>query len=144
MTRCLTAFAATLALALSIGACGGDSGLTKDELIAQGDQICRDGKATIDREARTAFTSSPSRAELEAFFTKTTIPTYRQELSKMKGLDPDGDSEQAWNDIVTKLEQGINQLAQDPMLAMNPDSSPLGKASQAARDFGMKVCGAQD
>lgn len=144
MTRHLAAFTATLALTLSLAACGGDSGLTRDELIAQGDQICRDGKATIDREASTALTSNPSRTELEAFFGKTAIPTYRQELAKMKELDPDGDSEQAWNDIITKLEQGINQLAQDPMLAMNPDSTPLGEASKAARDFGMKVCGAQD
>ncbi|MCO5315770.1 MAG: hypothetical protein M9938_06375 [Solirubrobacterales bacterium] len=141
MKRNVAAFAALLAVSISFTACGGDSGLDKDELIAQGDKICETGKQDLQQKAATAFEGDPSTAELTAFIKDELVPLYRNEIRDLKALEPDGDSEQAWNDMIAKLEKGVNEFAADPAAVIKGGTSPLEEANRAALDFGMKVCG---
>lgn len=140
----LAAFAAALTLPFTVIACGGDSGLDRDELIAQGDQICKESGEALREKTVAMFQESPSVAEMIRFVKKEVLPTYRDELAGLKALDPDGDSADDWNAMIEKLDTGISQLADDPAAAVKGGISPLDEAGQAARDFGMKVCGTQD
>lgn len=144
MKRKLAAFAAMLTLTFAITACGGDSGLDRDELIAQGDRICQESSEALRDRTVAMFQESPSVAEMIRFVRKEVLPTYRDELAGLKALDPDGDAADDWNAMIEKLDSGIGELADDPAAAVKGGISPLDEAGKAARDFGMKVCGTQD
>lgn len=147
MTLKPAAIAGTLTVTLTLGlaACGGgDSGLGKDELIAKGDAICKAGDEAIQQKATALFKSSPSASDLVRFARQEVGPAYRDELAKLKALEPDGDSSAGWNDMIAKLESGVEAFVKDPAAAIKGGTSPLEEAGQAAREFGMKECGSQD
>lgn len=146
MNRKLAVFAASLAVPFLLVACGGssDSGLSKDELIAKGDQICKEGQDALEQKAVAAFKQNPSPKELVRFARDEVVPLYQDELSRLKALEPDGDAEDGWNSMLEKLDSGIKQFADDPEAAVNSGESPLDEAGKAAQDFGMKVCGSND
>lgn len=146
MKRKIAAFAAMFAVPFLLVACGGssDSGLSKDELIAKGDQICKDGQDALQQKAVATFKQNPSPKELVKFAKDEVVPLYRDELTKLKALEPDGDAEEGWNAVIEKLDAGIKQFADDPAAAVSSGESPLAEAGQAAQDFGLKVCGSND
>lgn len=145
MNRSLVAFAATVALAGSLAACGGGgSGLDRDELVAKGDAICQTGHELLNEKATAEFRTTPTRAAMVKFIRTVAVPAYQDQLSKLQALDPDEESRAGWDEMTGKLNQGIERMKANPGLTLKPDSSPLEEASQAARDFGMKVCGKSD
>jgi len=144
MNRRILALMAVSALALSLAACGGDSGLGKEELIAKGDRNCAEGQKAIDQKVAATFQSSPTTDEMVAFVRDQAVPAYRKQVNQLKALEPDNGSKEDWDNIITKLDQGLKQFAEDPATVVNSGSSPLEEAGQAARDFGMKVCGSRD
>lgn len=132
-----------VALATAITACG-DSGLGKDDLIAQGDQICQESGQQLQEKTVALFQGKPSTSEMIQFVKKEVLPTYQEELAGLKALEPDGDSKDDWSAMITKLDAGIQELTDDPSAAVKGGASPLDEAGAAARDFGLKVCGSQD
>lgn len=145
MKRKPAALAATLAVPLLLAACGGsDSGLGKDELVAKGDRICKEGQEALRQKAEATLGPSPSPKKLVRFVRDEVVPIYEDEVTRLKALEPDSDAEEGWNSMIEKLESGIKEFTDDPAAAVNSGASPLEDAGKAARDFGMKVCGAGD
>lgn len=146
MKRKLAAFAALVAVPFLLVACGGssDSGLSKDELIAKGDQICKEGQDALEQKAVAAFQQNPTPKELVRFAKDEVVPLYQDELTKLRALEPDSDAEEGWNSVIEKLDSGIKEFADDPASAVTSGESPLDEAGQAAQEFGLKVCGSND
>lgn len=144
MHRPLAALAVTFALTVSLAACGGDSGLTKEELISQGDAICQTGKDKVNAAVAKFTKVDPNANEVIEFIKLKLVPAYETELAELKALEPDSDAKDDWNQMITKVDQGVQKIKADPSVAISGETSPMAEASQAARDFGMKVCGTGD
>ncbi|HRV59541.1 MAG: hypothetical protein KDB54_10115 [Solirubrobacterales bacterium] len=153
MRNPFTIGAATLAVVLSLGlaACGssddsGDSGedtLTKSELITQADQICQKGNQELQKLAADAFpgNSQPSTSEVASFISDEIVPHYRDEVDQLRALNPDEADSSDWNNVVDTFEKELDAVEEDPQVAAK-SSDPFTESSAAAKDFGLKVCGA--
>jgi hypothetical protein len=149
MRKSLAIGAATVAFALSLGlaACGSsdDSSdsdtLSKSELIAKADEICAKGQEQLDQEFGQAASDGDLQGpQLLKFVTDTVLPSYEDEAQQLAELKPEESEADAWNDILTKLNDAIATTKADPKGALG-NGNPFEDATQAAQDFGLTKCG---
>ena len=143
--------AAVLAIGLIAAGCGdddddGDEGgdaPTKEEFIAEADQICSDGDAEIEAAAEETFGQSdqpPTAAEQEQFAADEVIPNIQEQVDGIDELTPpEGDEDQV-QAIVDAAREGLEAGKEDPSLFLG-NEDPLAEASQLARDYGLTACG---
>jgi len=152
MRKSLAIGAAIAAVALSFGlaACGssddsGDSStedtLTKTELISQADAICKKASDELDQ----AFTAASADGtvqgpELVKFVTDTVLPSYEKQAADLRELQPSPSEEDAWNNLLTELNDAIASTRQDPQAALSGDN-PFEDAKASAKELGLKECG---
>lgn len=153
---------AALSGALVIAGCGGDdeepsstttpgvtgatgvsgSSLTKEQFIAQADEICGAGDETIDA-AGTALGQAPTDAELETFASNVVVPSIQSQYDGIAALPvPEGEEENVEN-LLSALGSALDELEADPSVIA--DQAQSGEIFQAANDaadeFGLKKCG---
>lgn len=137
-------------LAMAAAGCGGDDeettaeALTKEEFIAQADQICADGDAEINQagEELTAG-GQPSQSEVTEFISSTVIPNIQDQRDEIAALGaPEGDEEEI-NAILEGLDQAVAAAEADPAAATsNSAANPFTEVNQLAQDYGLTACGA--
>jgi hypothetical protein len=125
--------------------CGGDDSSdsdapTKAEFIAQADEICQTNGDKID-ELTAEFDENTGKEEVIAFTKETYIPTLQDEVNQLKELTPPAGEEEAVDSMLTSLENGVNELADDPNIVLAGETNPLAEASAQAKELGLKVCG---
>ena len=117
-----------LAAVLDLGPFGGGEDetttLTKAELTAKGDEIC---KAAHDQFAELQKTP-PNSAEGAATLTENLIEISEEELSKIHALDPPADLVPALNRYLEAREQGIALLQQGLKAAQDEDATAYANA----------------
>jgi hypothetical protein len=136
--------AVTACATLALAGCGddGDSGseeLSKDEFIAQADEICEKSSDRID-EAEDGFAdpNAPTEEEIDAAMDDVVVPELREQLEGIRDLDaPDEDDEQI-EEMLDNLEKGIDSLEEDWQA---PDNEAFAKASEIAVEYGFEECG---
>lgn len=119
--------------------------LTKTEFIAQGDQICKQAEEDSEAEAEefaeeNGFSlENASDEQLEEAVAEVLIPALDRQAEEIEALGaPEGDEEQV-EAILTALEDGSAEIADDPSIAFEGDA--LKEANDLAKDYGFKVCG---
>lgn len=150
MRNPLAVGAATLAVVLSLGlaACGssddsGDSGdtLTNSELVAQADQICKDyNDQLLQIQEDSKLDASSSKEDITSFISDDLVPLYKDQVDELRGLSPNEDDSEAYNEIVDTLESELQTVEDDPSAALD-ESNPFGGATAKAKEFGLEVCG---
>jgi hypothetical protein len=140
------------AISLIVAGCGSDdesSALTKAEFVKQADAICAKGDKQ-DQEEFEAFAKErnldegkePSKAVQEEAVSEIVIPGVRQQIEEIDDLEaPEGDEVKV-EEIVTSVEEGLDELEEDPTLLFG-GGNPLGAGSKLARDYGMEKCGSE-
>src|SRR3954451_3451484 len=108
--RILTPFAlAATAGALFVAGCGGGddsststsvsgatgvsgAALSQDELVSQGNAICKDGNKALDAASSQAFSGGqPSQAEIEQYVSDTMVPNIQGQIDALAALTPPED-----------------------------------------------------
>jgi hypothetical protein len=150
--RIIAMLLAALALVVVAG-CGSsddDEGtseetLTKVEFIKQGDKICEEAEDRSEEEAEEFAEENgfelekASEEQIEEAITEVLVPALNQQAEEIQALGaPEGDEERV-EAIVTALEDGASEVADEPKLAF--EGQPLKDASKLAKDYGFKVCG---
>lgn len=145
-----------LAAALIAAGCGGggdddstSSGsastgpLSKDEYIAKADQICAQGTLVIGQAGREQFGSSqPTRDQQIQFGQDTVLPSLEDTLAKLRALQAPTGDEAKTTAIYDALEDGLNQLKDNPDLYVESDAGgAFDQANQLAQAYGFKQCG---
>lgn len=148
--------ACALILALFAG-CGGDdddSGSdepapTKAEYITQADEICQTNLDEIG-EAATALQEElnleqgeqPSEEDQTAFAEDDVVPGLQTMVDELRDLTPPEGDEDTVGEIYDKLDEGLDELEDDPSLIVG-DEGPAAfeESDQLATEYGMKVCG---
>jgi hypothetical protein len=151
--RALFAVASLTSVLALVGAgCGGDddddgggaSNVTKEEFIANADEICAGyterGEALGDDLAADASTE-----EVSAVILEDALPLFREQIAELRELDlPEADAdelEQLWDDLEAGADEFEQQLEDDPEVALSDDFDPFAEANAFATEYGMEECG---
>lgn len=141
------ALAATGLAAIAIAGCGGGdesstAALSKDDFLAQADQICAKGDQELnDAGQQLAQGGRPSEEDLNQFISDTLVPNLESQADQIRGLGaPAGDEEQV-NAIVDALDTGIEQIKADPSGAVSGGGGSFDDANKLAQDYGLTDCG---
>jgi hypothetical protein len=147
---------ATLLIALLAGCGGGGSSstsstggeeLTKSELIAKGDAICKDAH---DRFAELQG-APPTTAEETATFTQQLIDITETEVSQLRALTAPASVKPALDDYLKALDKNVAVLEEGLAAAQNSDATAYADAQakavkdqvdrlQLAQAVGFKEC----
>jgi hypothetical protein len=161
--RLIAMLAAVLTVAIVAAGCGsssedssGDTGssdttetsaaLSKAEFIKQGDAICTKGNKTIETEANEfaeendVNTQKPTRAQKEEVIAAVVAPSVRKQGEEIAELGAPSGDEAEIEAIVAAVEEGADELEEDPGLLID-NKNPLAKSSKLAASYGLKVCG---
>jgi len=152
--RLTCAVAIAMLAAVGISACGGGSSttstaaeLTKSQLIAKGDAICKDAR---DRFAELQG-SPPTTPEENATFTQKVIDITESEVSQLRALNPPTSMKPALDQYLKSLDKNVDVLNQGLKAAQQSDVTAYAKAQaktvkgqvkrlQYAQAVGFKEC----
>jgi hypothetical protein len=125
-------------IAVGVGACGGGGGgssttstaaeLTKSELVAQGDAICKDAH---DRFAELQG-SLPTTAEETATFTQKLVDITESEVTQLRALNPPASVKPALDTYLKSLDKNVDVLRQGLKAAQQSDATAYAKAQAQA------------
>lgn len=116
---------AAIGLALVPVACGGDGGepLDESQLVSQGDQICREGRA---RYAEIQATP-PANAAEAADQTDALIGSSQEELDQLRELEPPSELDDAYQSYLDSREEALEILERGRDAAESQDAEAYGK-----------------
>lgn len=130
--------AITTLIVAGLGACGGggrssttastSAALTKSQLIAQGDAICKDAR---DRFAQLQG-SPPTTPEETATFTQKLIDITATEVSRLRALNPPSDVKPALDRYLQAMAKNIDVLKQGLKAAQQSDPTAYAQAQAKA------------
>jgi hypothetical protein len=152
-------FAGVLALAIVAG-CGSsddstdtdttsvDVTITKEQLIAQGDAICKQGNEEIEEgfesyaeENGIPKNQEPSDEQGVEIVETVLVPNLKTQAELIRGLGaPEGDEEQV-EELLDSLDEAVETAEDDPEALFNEDTDPFGDVNQQAQDYGFSECG---
>jgi hypothetical protein len=125
---------------VAIAACGGSDAPSKDEYIAQADEICQKGDDDLDAAIENEFgTRSPSQQEIIQFSEDEVIPNIEEQLVALRELTPPDGEEETVNEIYDTLGRGLEEYKADPDLQNPPEA--VQEANRLAEEYGLEVCG---
>jgi hypothetical protein len=123
---------------------GGGDAPTKEEFIAEADQICSDGDAELEAAAEETFGQSdqpPSAAEQEQFAAESVIPNIQDQVDRIDELTPPEGDEDEIQAIVDAAQEDLDAGSEDPSLFTGQGGEPLAEASRLAQEYGLQACG---
>jgi hypothetical protein len=133
---CVTTLAALIGA--GFGACGGGGGssttaatsarLTKSQLIAQGDAICKEAR---DRFAQLQG-SPPTTAEETATFTQKLVDITESEVSQLRALNAPSQVKPTLDRYLRALDKNIDVLKQGLKAARRGDATAYAQAQAKA------------
>lgn len=153
--RLIAMLAGLVAIAVIAAGCGSsDDGtdetsaeLTKVEFIKAGDAICKKGSEQIEEEAdayakeNDVDTRNPSKDDQEEVIATVVVPSLQAQADELSELGAPSGEEDDVAAIITALETGAEEIADDPASLMEAGGGPLGKANELANEFGFEECG---
>jgi len=158
--RLIVLLAGVLALAIAAAGCGSsddstdtdtasaDVTITKAQLIAQGDAICKQGNEEIEdgferyaEENDIPKNQEPSNKQGVEIVETVLVPNLTTQAELIRGLGaPEGDEEEV-EELVDSLDEAIESAEEEPEALFNEDTDPFGDVNQQAQDYGFSECG---
>lgn len=158
--RLIVLLAGVLALAIAAAGCGSTDDstdtdtasaevtITKEQLIAQGDAICKQGNEEIEEgfesyaeENDIPKNQEPNDEQGVEIVEMVLVPNLKTQAELIRGLGaPEGDEEQV-EELLDSLDEAIETAEDDPEALFNEDTDPFGDVNQQAQDYGFSECG---
>ncbi len=136
--------AVTACATFALVGCGGDDDggskeLTKDEFIAQADDICEASNDEVDKaEDSFANPDSPTEEEIDAAMSDVVVPQLQAQHDDIADLNAPEDDQEQIDEMLESLQAGIDSLEED---WQNPDNEAFANANKIANDYGFEECG---
>ncbi|MGD9572186.1 MAG: hypothetical protein AB7V62_09895 [Thermoleophilia bacterium] len=136
-------YVAVLTAAVGVAAgCGGgddDSGLTREEYLAQGNAICAAGNERIE-EIAAGLTGPPSGQEA-VDIVNAVADDISGQVDEIAALDPPEELQADADALVAAARTGLEELRADPE-SLFGEESPLTPVNQMAAEMGLTTCAA--
>ena len=136
------------ALLVGVGCGGGDTtssggdAPSKEEYVAQADDICREAEDALTAEIEESFSDqAPGRDEIGEFVKANAAANLEGQLSDLRALTPPEGDEETLASIYDTLEVAVGKIIEDPASISGPISQEIKDASQRALEYGMTKCG---
>lgn len=155
--RMIGAVGAGLAAMMVLGACGGDDeALSKTEYIAKGDALCKSLDAQVDPAFDKMFAEFP---EVDMAVAKKEMPKvaaatkkFAADFTALEGPEADAKTIDQLNTGVQKFPTVLGAAArhaeagdeEEFKSTLFENFEEFDKVDEQARDYGFKVCGAED
>ncbi len=135
LTALFAAFAIVIA-AFAVAGCGGDDDDTdsKEEFIAQADEICESGDAEIEQQALELGTG----ADENTLVTTVIVPGTRDQVEQIRALTPPEGDEDEIAEFLDTFDRGLDELEDDPSILSKAET--IAEARQLATGYGFKSC----
>jgi hypothetical protein len=158
--RLIVLLAGVLALAIAVAGCGSsddstdtdtasvDVTITKEQLIAQGDAVCKQGNEEIEdgfdrfaEENNIPDGKEPSDAQGVEIVEQIIVPNLKTQSELIRGIGaPEGDEEEI-GEMLDSLDAAIEEAEEDPEALFSEDTDPFGDANEKAQEYGFTECG---
>jgi hypothetical protein len=156
----LAVLATLVALAAIVAGCGGSddsdtggtssSSLTKAQFVKQADTICEKSEEKLGSEFESyvkekgwSEDKEPSKEQQEEAVVEVVTPNLQGQIDDIRDLGaPEGDEDQI-ETMLSTVEEGIEDLEDDPSQLTEQGSNPLAKGSKLATAYGLEKCGAE-
>lgn len=146
MNRGARAALVGVAVALTVGGCGGGSEaepLTRVKFIEQGDSICRQAVKERDDALRATSKgiggeSSSTEAELERFVAEVALPSIKTMTDELDDLGVPKKDEEQVEAIVEGFEDVVAKMESDPRNVLSAAS--FTDANERAESYGLMDC----
>jgi hypothetical protein len=157
--RLIVLLASALAMAIVAAGCGSssddDSGttdatvsVTKEQLIKQGDTICKQGNEEIEegfarfmKDNNVPQGKEPSDEQGVEIVETVIVPNLETQSELIRGIGiPEGDEEQV-EAMLDSLDEGIETAENDPEALFKEDTDPFADANAKAQEYGFTECG---
>ncbi|MBM3667300.1 MAG: hypothetical protein FJW90_07445 [Actinobacteria bacterium] len=118
---------------------GGGEELSKEEFVAQADEICAEGDAKID-EGGKAFAGTTG-GKVEELVGTVVAPGYRDQIAQLRELEPPADEADEVEEWLDTFEQGVDELADSPKeLAGGAALDTIVESRGMASELGLGAC----
>lgn len=125
-----------------------DVTITKEQLIAQGDAICKQGNEEIEDgferyadEKGIPDGKEPSDSQGVEIVEQIIVPNLKTQSELIRGIGaPEGDEEEI-GEMLDSLDVAVEEAEDDPEALFNEDTDPFGDVNQKAQDYGFSECG---
>ncbi len=122
--------------------------ITKDQLIAQGDKICKQGDKEIEEgferyaeENNLPDNGEPNKKQGIDLVETVIVPSVKTQAELIRGLGiPEGDEDEV-EAMLDGLDEAVEEAEENPESLFDEKSDPFGDPNQRAEDYGFKVCG---
>lgn len=141
-----------IAAGLVAAGCGGDdddgdpgASITKEEWIAQANEICQEGDEEMERAAQEAFADAqdggrPDAQAEQRFLEEVVAPGIEMQVADIAALPrPEGDEDQI-EGIIAAAEEGAATVKANPS-ALEEEPDPFKEATQLIVEYGVTDCG---
>jgi hypothetical protein len=145
----LLMIAGALTIGLIAAGCGSDNSddtstsaaLTKEEFLAQGNAICKQGNQEIDAAFGALGKGQPSQAELETTITEKVVPGIQSQIDDLRALSPpEGDADTV-NAILDDAQTALDGVEADPSsIATENGSDPFADVNKKVGEYGLTTC----
>jgi hypothetical protein len=113
---------------------GGGDALSKEDFLAQGNQICKDGNAALNAADGPA---GQDQASLDAFVTDTFVPNVQGQIDDIRALTPPDDIADAVNTALDDSQTDLDAVKNDPSSVAN---DTFADVRQEFTDIGLTEC----
>jgi DNA-directed RNA polymerase subunit F len=155
LSRVHRGFAASPIVWLVVGlvGCGGEGettaapveppALTREEFLAEADRICFATESQIEAAVDDYAVSGeePDPAQVRRVVGQIVVPSLRSEARAIRLLDPPPADEDEVEAILAATSRGADELAADPLSAIDGPPAALLEAERLARRYGSQECG---
>jgi hypothetical protein len=121
---------------------GGDDAPTKEEFVADANQVCEEGNTELDAAAEQVFGKDRPTAEDEGtFITETLVPNVQGQIDEIRDLGaPEGDEDEI-NGILEDAEAALSDLEANPTFE---GGDPFADVNRRLADYGLTTCAGDD
>jgi hypothetical protein len=144
--RVIALFAATLAVALFVLGCGGDSAsISKAEFVKKAEAVCEKGEESIRKDfkafvAKYESATKPTKADLAALVSAVISGNIEAEVKELRAIGTPSDGGQQVEALIDAREESLKEAEAEPQEAIADGEKVFGKASKLAKAYGLKAC----
>lgn len=124
--------------------CGDSNGVSKADYLARAREVCQRGNQALTAASNEAISKVPpgqklSGAAIDEFVRQTVVPTIREQIKELRGLEAPKGEKTHVEEIYSALDTGLDELEQTPS-KLTDGSNVFAAANTLAEKYGISVC----